>query len=246
MKKLLLLITIAISVAFGQSSSSNANIVVQGTSNYCADAGSNDTYACSLSPALIAYNTGWCGKFKANTVNTTAATINFNSLGAKTIKKPTSTTFADLDSNDIRAGQVVEVCYDGTNMILQGTGTVASERTGSFVFSLDGGGSAISTGAKGWVQIPYAGTITGHEFTCDQSGSIVLDLWKDTYTNFPPTVADTITAAAKPTLSATQKQQDSTLTGWTTSITAKDYIRLNVDSAATVTYCVLTVYVTKN
>ena len=32
------------------------------------------------------------------------------------------------------------------------------------------------------------------------SGSIVIDVWKDTYANFPPIVADTITASAKPTL----------------------------------------------
>ena len=54
------------------------------------------------------------------------------------------------------------------------------------------------------------------------SGSIVIDVWKDTYANFPPTVADTITASAKPTLSSATKSDDTTLTGWTTAVTAGD------------------------
>lgn len=86
--------------------------------NYCADAGSTDAYACNMSPALAAYTTGACYAFKANTVNTGASTLNLNSLGAKTIKKPTATTFADLADADIRAGQIVQVCYDGTNMVM--------------------------------------------------------------------------------------------------------------------------------
>jgi hypothetical protein len=83
---------------------------------YCTDAGANDTYACSLSPAITAYTTGVAYRFKAATANTGAATINLNSLGAKTIKKKTSGITTDLDDNDIRAGAWVTVVYDGTNM----------------------------------------------------------------------------------------------------------------------------------
>lgn len=45
-----------------------------------------------------------------------AATINFNSLGAKTIKKLQGGAATDLAPNDIRAGQWVMMMYDGTNM----------------------------------------------------------------------------------------------------------------------------------
>lgn len=83
---------------------------------FCQDAGSSDTYACSLSPAPSAYTTGTHYRFKAATVNTGAATINFNTLGAKTIKKVHGGVTTDLADNDIRAGQWVEVVYDGTNM----------------------------------------------------------------------------------------------------------------------------------
>lgn len=85
------------------------------TSLYCQDAGANDTYACSLSPAITAYVTGTSYRFKANTANTGAASINFNSLGALTIKKMAGAITTDLADNDIRAGQWVVCTYDGTN-----------------------------------------------------------------------------------------------------------------------------------
>ena len=112
-------------------------------------------------------------------------------------------------------------------------------------FVIDGGGSAITTGVKGFLEIPYNATINRVTTVCDQSGSIVVDVWKDTYANYPPTVADTITASAKPTISSATKYQDSTLTGWTTSLSAGDFIGFNVDSASTVTKCTISLKVTK-
>jgi hypothetical protein len=131
------------------------------------------------------------------------------------------------------------------------SGTIASARlparVGAVGLIIDGGGSAITTGVKGFLRVPFAGTITGVTLlSTDASataGSIVIDVWKDTYANYPPTVADTITASAKPTLSSANKSENTTLTGWTTSIAAGDVLGFNVDSAATVTRvaCILTV-----
>lgn len=95
--------------------------------SYCADAGSTDAYACSLSPAPSAYVTGADYWVKANTANTGAATVNFNSLGAKTIKKVAGGVTTDLDDNDIRANQILHLVYDGTNMqLVSGLGNAAS------------------------------------------------------------------------------------------------------------------------
>jgi hypothetical protein len=95
------------------------------------------------------------------------------------------------------------------------------------------------------VVVPFACTITAVTLLADASGSIVVDIWKDTYANFPPTDADTITAAAVPTISTATKSQDSTLTGWTTSVTAGDVLRFNVDSVTTITRCLVHLDVTK-
>lgn len=93
---------------------------INDTIAYCADAGMSDTYACPT-PVSIAYVTGTRYRFKANTANTGAATINFNSLGAKTIVKVAGGITTALADNDIRVGQVVDLVYDGTNMQMQST-----------------------------------------------------------------------------------------------------------------------------
>jgi hypothetical protein len=88
---------------------------------FAADTGSTDAYAATLSPAPSSYTTGAHYRFKANTANTGAATINFNSLGAKTIVKAAGGITTALADNDIRAGQWVDLVYDGTNMQMQST-----------------------------------------------------------------------------------------------------------------------------
>jgi len=108
-------------------------------------------------------------------------------------------------------------------------------KNASITFVIDGGGSAITTGQKGHLEIPFACTIKQVTMLADQAGSIVVDIWKDTYANFPPTDADSITASAPPTISSAQKSQDSTLTGWTKSISSGDILAFNVDSCTTIT-----------
>jgi hypothetical protein len=107
--------------------------------------------------------------------------------------------------------------------------------TRTIPFIIDGGGVAITTGVKGDLHIPFACTVSAVTMLADQSGSIVVDIWKDSYANYPPTVGDSIVAAAKPTITTAVKSQDNTLTGWTTSISAGDTLRFNVDSITTLT-----------
>jgi hypothetical protein len=108
-------------------------------------------------------------------------------------------------------------------------------RTVAIVFVIDGGGSAITTGIKGDLTVPFDCTIVGATLLADQSGSIAIDVWKDIFASYPPTSADSITASAKPALSSAAKSRDTTLTGWTTSVSAGQTLRFNVDSAATLT-----------
>ena len=115
--------------------------------------------------------------------------------------------------------------------------------TNTIGVTVDGGGSALTTGVKGYITVPYNCTIISAITLADVSGSVVFDVWKDTYANYPPTVADTITASAKPTISSATKATDSTLTGWTTTCTAGDVLGFNVDSATTITRATLTLTV---
>jgi hypothetical protein len=121
----------------------------------------------------------------------------------------------------------------------------ANQRLASITFVIDGGGSAITTGVKGYLEIPFACTITAARALADQSGSIVVDIWKDTFANYPPTDADSITASAPVTISTATKSEDATLTGWTTTITAGDILGFNVDSITAVERVTIALTVTK-
>jgi len=111
---------------------------------------------------------------------------------------------------------------------------------------IDGSGSVITTGAKKiYVRVPYAATILSWDIVLAQSGSIVFDIWQDSYANFPPTVADTITGSAKPTVSGAQTASSSTLTGWTTTLAKGSYLEVNVDSVTTATKAILTLVLRK-
>lgn len=133
------------------------------------------------------------------------------------------------------APTTVGVGTDGQLLTSTGAGSPPAFETQvtTISFIIDGGGSAITTGEKGHIEVPFPCTITAVRVLADQSGSIVVDIWKDTYANFPPTDADSITASAPPTLSTAQKSEDATLTDWTTSISAGDILAYNVDSITT-------------
>ena len=120
-----------------------------------------------------------------------------------------------------------------------------TDQEASITFIIDGGGAAIATGIKGDLEIPFACTIARNTLLADQSGSIVVDVWKDTYANYPPTDADSITASAPPTITTATKSQDSTLTGWTKAIATGSTLRFNVDSCTTIEKCTLALKVTK-
>jgi hypothetical protein len=91
-------------------------VAQNGASIYAADAGANDTYAITLSPAPASLTTGMHVFFKANTANTGAATLNVNGLGAVALKKNKD---SDLNTNDIKAGDIVLVGYDGTYWVVK-------------------------------------------------------------------------------------------------------------------------------
>jgi len=95
------------------------------------------------------------------------------------------------------------------------------------------------------LRIPFACTIERVTLLADQSGSIVIDIWKDTYTNFPPDNADSITASAPPTITTAVKSSDITLTDWTVVITAGDILAFNVDSITTIERVTVALKVTK-
>ena len=142
----------------------------------------------------------------------------------------TSGTFADNTSRNISEGDLRQFSDDIADSVV-----FYDDSYDTIQFIIDGGGSAITTGIKGDIMIPFNCSVLGWDIVGDTSGSIVVDVWKDTYANFPPTVGDSITGSEKPTLSSATKNQDLALSSWTTTFSRNDWLRFNVDSASTVT-----------
>jgi hypothetical protein len=133
--------------------------------------------------------------------------------------------------------------YDGSGWVPYTPAAIEVPYSAQFI--IDGGGSTITTGIKGDIRIPVASTITSWHLLADQSGSIVVDVWKDTLANHPPTDADSITASAPPTITANVRGSDNVLTGWTTSVAAGDVLRFNVDSVTTIQRVTVVLYLTR-
>lgn len=124
-------------------------------------------------------------------------------------------------------------------------GTLATIDAGIHV-NINGQGSAIAAGTQVLVWVPFAMTITGWQIGSITSGSIVVDVWKSSYSGFPPVLGGSIAGSEKPTLSSTTKNQDLTLTTWSTSLAKGDCLIFNVDSASTVTAVALVIFATRS
>ncbi|WP_258541188.1 beta strand repeat-containing protein [Parvicella tangerina] len=97
--------------------------------------GSGGAYALSIPANIDALTPGLSFTFKANHVSANPSTLNVNGLGAVTIMKGVST---NLDVNDILAGQVVTVVYDGTNFqMTSAPGSIGASGSDSVIADAD-------------------------------------------------------------------------------------------------------------
>jgi hypothetical protein len=96
------------------------------------------------------------------------------------------------------------------------------------------GVNVITTGFKGAIPVPFAGTITEWTIVSTDanpptSGSIEIDILKSTYANYP-TMSSMVGTGTKPNIASSNKGTG-TPTGWsTTTINAGDIIGFNVTS----------------
>jgi len=85
-------------------------------------------------------------------------------------------------------------------------------RIRAIAFMIDGGGSA--------------------NIIADRVGTVTIDIKKANYSSFPNSVS--ITGSEKPLLSNAQKNQDTVLSTWTTSLSAGDILEYIVDNSTTI------------
>lgn len=110
-------------------------------------------------------------------------------------------------------------------------GGVTPKRSIGMVF--DGGGSTPTPGSVGYVVCPCSGVIDRWDIVADQSGSAVVDVWK--VAGAIPTDANRIAGTEKLTLSAQQLASDTSLSSWTTAVTAGDVFGFELESVTTCT-----------
>lgn len=117
-----------------------AAVINEGRTIYCEDSGAANAYVVAMPVTLTAYTAGLTLRVLIATgnSNTGASTINVDGLGTKNIIRADGAT---PESNDIRAGQVIEITYDGTQFVLVGFH-----------------GSNVLTGVPTPVSVPNGGT----------------------------------------------------------------------------------------
>jgi len=113
--------------------------------------------------------------------------------------------------------------------ITANSGSWASGAIGSINYTIDGGGSAITTGSKGFVQVPTNFVIQEWNIFADlETTSFTVDVRKASYANLPTT--STITNSDFLTLTNQQKNRNSSVS-WT-NISAGEFVEFYVTDAS--------------
>jgi hypothetical protein len=113
------------------------------------------------------------------------------------------------------------------------------------VVTVDGGGSPPATGIVGDDFIPVDCTAIEWVLQANTAGNVVVDIWIAPFVaNTPPTVANSITGANLPSLTASSGRASAVLTGWSKSIAAGSWIRYNLVSVTTISRFTLTLVAT--
>jgi len=89
--------------------------ILKGITTYSVMGGGTTAYTATLVPALNSYTTGQRFWLKVNVTNTGASTLTVNGTATRTIKKNTD---QDVVEGDMPAGALMEIMYDGTNMVI--------------------------------------------------------------------------------------------------------------------------------
>lgn len=185
--------------------------------------------AAATDNALPLFN-GTTGKLIKDSAKTIVTT-----LGADDTTVPTSKAVKDVTDNRvvsnvaITPGTFSKVTVDAKGLVTLGATASLADITNAgddqiTIPAINGNGFAILVGEKGDVRIPWAGTITGWLITSDISTTSSVQIWKDTWANYPPTVADLLLTAS---LTAQTSNSAASLSH---SCTKGDMIRVNVSA----------------
>jgi hypothetical protein len=160
----------------------------------------------------------------------------------------TNASLLNQDDQNMAALQAIYLIEEGADfgyLLNEEVNQVQTQTDVAVVFVIDAGGVVISTGLRGCLYIPFNGTIISANILADVSGSIVVDIWKDVYANYPPADADSICASAPLTI-ANATHAAGVVATWNKTITAGDVLSFNIDSIDVITRITITLVVRKS
>lgn len=99
------------------------------------------------------------------------------------------------------------------------------------------GQNVISAGVELDIYVPFDCTIVAGVLLADQVGNIEVDIWRRTFTGFPPAGGYTICGGNPLTATAANKVRDTSLTDWSKSLLDGDTLRFHVNSVDDITRC---------
>ena len=129
------------------------------------------------------------------------------------------TVLSDIGSN---AHSVIDTHLAVTDGNPHGVDTADLSLTESIQIQIE-----LTVGEEIQYVAPFSMSITGWTMLLDVSGSAAIDVWKDTYANYPPLVGDSIVTPS------VTSDTDNQATGLSIAVTAGDCIIFHVDSATT-------------
>jgi hypothetical protein len=234
---------LVLNLSAGTAYCANAIVTYAGGTLTLTNNTTNYVYLNAASSCAPAFNTSG---FTATTIP--VATV-VTASGAITTITDDRTHFFSPTAAGVGTVTSIATTSPITGGTITGTGTIAcatcltSAAGGGAIRSFgttfgDTGGSALTAGSVVYFTVPYACTISAWNIAVD-AGTVTFDIWKIASGSAVPTVSNAITASAKPALSSGTALHSTSMSGWTTSVTANDIFGIQLNTVATAKFAEL-------
>lgn len=155
--------------------------------------------------------------------------------GSACSSNPTAGEFIGIVMTASTGANSLSVVMLKGGFMTNGAGPSTNQNIREIGFSFDGAGSPLAAGTI-CTHVDYAGAIQAFTMTSDVSGNATVDVQTVSYASWTgPASASSITDSHTPSMTAAVKFQDTTLTGWTTTLTANTEVCFVLSSPATIT-----------
>jgi hypothetical protein len=192
-----------------------------------------------LNPGLSRELVLTAGSYVTITTNSSASTV---TIAGSTVQE-SRLSFSDNTTQNASSSQHGLSLKVGTpgqkKAVSSGSAQIyIDDETGFSVIIGDGTTAPIPTGRKGDIEVPVncqlkSWTALLTNISGSTSGSIVIDVYRSDYTNYPVTSASSISGSAtKVTVINATKAQDNTLVNWSPNLTKGDILSFNVDACS--------------